>query len=68
MTTLRIGTPGRLGAALAAFVMVLATPLAWAQARNAVESVNFSSVQGGKIIVKKSGCAKRSPPCRRDSP
>ncbi|MEO5692334.1 MAG: type IV pilus secretin PilQ [Usitatibacter sp.] len=52
-TTLRIPTP-RLGATLAAFVLALAAPLAWAQgaAKNAVESVNFSSVQGGKILVK----------------
>ena len=52
-TTLRIPTP-KLGAALAAFVLALAAPLAWAQgtAKNAVESVNFSSIQGGKILVK----------------
>ncbi len=52
-TTLRIPTP-KFGAALAAFVLALAAPLAWAQgaAKNAVESVNFSSVQGGKILVK----------------
>jgi type IV pilus assembly protein PilQ len=53
ITTLRIPTP-KLGAALAAFVLALAAPLAWAQgtAKNAVESINFSSVQGGKILVK----------------
>ncbi len=53
-TTLRIPSPGRLGAAFAAFVLALAAPLAWAQAgaKNAVESIDFSSVQGGKIIVK----------------
>jgi type IV pilus assembly protein PilQ len=53
-TTLRIPIPGRLGAALAAFALVLAAPLAWAQgaAKNAVESIDFSSVQGGKIIMK----------------
>ncbi len=53
-TTIRIATSGKLGAALAALALVLATPLAWAQApaKNAVESINFSQVQGGKIIVK----------------
>jgi type IV pilus assembly protein PilQ len=52
--TLRIPTTGRLGVALAAFALALAAPLAWAQgsAKNAVESINFSSVQGGKILVK----------------
>jgi type IV pilus assembly protein PilQ len=52
-TTLHIPTP-RFGAAFAALVLALAAPLAWAQgaAKNAVESVNFSSVQGGKILVK----------------
>ena len=54
ITTLRIPTPGRLGAALAALALALAAPVAWAQsaAKNAVESINFSSVQGGKILVK----------------
>ena len=53
-TTIRIATSGKLGAALAALALVLAAPLAWAQApaKNAVESINFSQVQGGKIIVK----------------
>ncbi len=53
-TTLRIPTPGRLGSALAALAFALAAPLAWAQgaAKNAVESIDFSSVQGGKIVVK----------------
>jgi len=53
ITTLRIPTP-KFGAALAAFALALAAPLAWAQgtAKNAVESINFSSVQGGKILVK----------------
>ena len=52
-TKLRIPTSS-LGAALAAFVLAMAAPLAWAQgsAKNAVESINFSSVQGGKILVK----------------
>jgi type IV pilus assembly protein PilQ len=51
-TTLRIST--RFGATLAAIALLLAAPLAWAQgtAKNAVESINFSSVQGGKILVK----------------
>src|SRR6185312_2844290 len=52
-TTLRIPTPGGLWAALAAFAFALAAPIAWAQdAKNAVESIDFSSVQGGKIVVK----------------
>ena len=53
-TTIRIATSGKLGTALAALVLALAAPLAWAQAtaKNAVESINFSQVQGGKIIVK----------------
>jgi type IV pilus assembly protein PilQ len=51
--TLRIPTPGKFGSALAAVILALAAPLAWAQtAKNAVESVDFSSVQGGKIIVR----------------
>ena len=47
-------TPGAMAAALAALALVLAAPLAWAQAtaKNAVESITFSSVQGGKILVK----------------
>jgi type IV pilus assembly protein PilQ len=53
-TTIRIATSGKLGAALAALAFAFAAPLAWAQgsAKNAVESINFSQVQGGKIIVK----------------
>ncbi|HXZ49680.1 MAG TPA: type IV pilus secretin PilQ [Usitatibacter sp.] len=53
-TTLRIPVCGRVGAALAALVLALATPFAWAQetAKNAVESIDFASVQGGRIIVK----------------
>jgi len=52
-TTLHFRTP-KLGAALAALALALAAPLAWAQgaAKNAVEAINFSSVQGGKILVK----------------
>jgi type IV pilus assembly protein PilQ len=41
-----------LGAAFAALVLFACTPLAWAQAKNAVESITFSSIQGGKIVVK----------------
>ena len=39
---------------LAAWILALAAPFAWAQgaAKNAVESINFSQIQGGKIIVK----------------
>jgi type IV pilus assembly protein PilQ len=53
-TTIRIATSGKVGAALAALALALAAPLAWAQApaKNAVESINFSQIQGGKIIVK----------------
>jgi hypothetical protein len=53
-TTLRLPTIGRIGTAIAALVLALAAaPLAWAQgAANAVESINFSQIQGGKIIVK----------------
>ena len=50
-TTLRFPI-SKVGAALAALVLALAAPLAWAQAKNAVESVNFATVQGGKIQVK----------------
>jgi type IV pilus assembly protein PilQ len=51
--TLRIPTSGKLGAALGAVILALAAPVAWAQAaKNAVESIDFSSVQGGKIIVR----------------
>jgi type IV pilus assembly protein PilQ len=52
-TFLRIRT--FLGSALAAAALVLAAPLAWAQApaaKNAVEAISFSSIQGGKIVVK----------------
>ena len=53
-TTLRTPITGRILGALAAFALVLAAPLAWGQgaAKNAVESIDFASVQGGKIIVK----------------
>ncbi len=51
-TTFRSSTPGKFGAALAALALMLAAPLAWAQApKNAVESINFSTMQGGKIVV-----------------
>jgi type IV pilus assembly protein PilQ len=51
---IRIRTHGAVRAALAALVLALAAPLAWAQgaAKNAVESISFSSIQGGKILVK----------------
>ncbi len=50
----RIRTSGALPAALTALVLALAAPLAWAQgaAKNVVESITFSSIQGGKILVK----------------
>lgn len=52
-TTLRIPI-SRFGAAAAALALAIATPLAWAQgaAKNAVESINFSTIQGAKILVK----------------
>ena len=52
ITTLRI--PTKIGAVFAALVLALGSPLAWAQgtAKNAVESINFSTLQGGKIQVK----------------
>jgi type IV pilus assembly protein PilQ len=50
-TTLRLPVT-KIGTALAALVLALAAPLAWAQAKNAVESVNFATVSGGKIQVK----------------
>jgi type IV pilus assembly protein PilQ len=52
ITSLRIRTPGTLGVAFAALALLFSTPLAWAQARNAIESISFSSIQGGKIVVK----------------
>jgi type IV pilus assembly protein PilQ len=51
ITTLRFPIT-KIGTAFAALVLALATPLAWAQAKNAVESINFSTLQGGKIQVK----------------
>jgi type IV pilus assembly protein PilQ len=47
-------TSGALNAALMALVLAVAAPLAWAQgaAKNVVESISFSSIQGGKILVK----------------
>ncbi|HEX5629962.1 MAG TPA: AMIN domain-containing protein, partial [Usitatibacteraceae bacterium] len=50
----RIRTYGALPAAFTAIALALAAPLAWAQgaAKNVVESVSFSSIQGGKILVK----------------
>ncbi len=52
-TTLRIPIPGWLWA-FAALAVALAAPVASAQSagKNAVESIDFSSVQGGKILVK----------------
>jgi type IV pilus assembly protein PilQ len=52
-TKLRIRIPGLVAGALGALVMALAAPAAWAQAaRNSIESIDFASVQGGKIVVK----------------
>ncbi len=50
----RMRTHGALPAALTALALALAAPLAWAQgaAKNVVESISFSSIQGGKILVK----------------
>jgi type IV pilus assembly protein PilQ len=50
-TTLRFPVTN-IGTAFAALVLALAAPLAWAQAKNSVESVNFATLQGGKIQVK----------------
>jgi type IV pilus assembly protein PilQ len=54
ITTLRKAYHDRFVTALAGLVLALAAPLAWAQAgaKNAVESINFSTTQGGKILVK----------------
>jgi type IV pilus assembly protein PilQ len=50
----RIRTSGALRAAVTALALAVAAPIAWAQgaAANVVESITFSSVQGGKILVK----------------
>src|SRR5512135_1127644 len=47
-------TYGAIPAGLTALVLALSAPLAWAQgaAKNVVESISFSSIQGGKILVK----------------
>jgi type IV pilus assembly protein PilQ len=52
-TTFRMPLRG-VASTLAAFALALAAPLAWAQgaAKNAVESVTFSAIQGGKILVR----------------
>jgi len=51
-TTFRIPTRG-IACALGAFALALAAPFAWAQgAKNAVESVTFSAIQGGKVVVR----------------
>jgi type IV pilus assembly protein PilQ len=52
--TFLIRTSAKLGAALGALAFALAAPLAWAQAKNTLESMSFSSIQGGKIVVKAS--------------
>jgi type IV pilus assembly protein PilQ len=51
---LSIRTRGAVEAALTALALLLIAPLAWAQGagKNAVESISFSSIQGGKILVK----------------
>ncbi len=50
----RIRTSGALRAAAMALALAFSAPLAWAQAAaaNVVESITFSSIQGGKILVK----------------
>ncbi len=50
--TFLIRSTAKLGAALGALVFAFLPPLAWAQAKNTLETMTFSSVQGGKIIVK----------------
>jgi type IV pilus assembly protein PilQ len=53
ITKLRNRIPGRIAGTLAAVALALAAPLAWAQgAKNSIESIDFASVQGGKIVVK----------------
>ncbi|HZZ92564.1 MAG TPA: type IV pilus secretin PilQ [Usitatibacter sp.] len=52
-TKLRKRIYGLVGGALGAFALALAAPAAWAQApKNSVESIDFASVQGGKVVVK----------------
>ena len=52
ITTFRIPARATFGAAVAALLFAFA-PGAWAQAaKNAVESITFSSVQGGRIVVR----------------
>jgi len=69
ISTLRIPTIGRIGTALAALVLALAAPVAWAQgAANAVESINFSQVQGGKIVATGPGLPMPSPDSMSDEP
>ena len=52
-TTFRIPTRG-IACALGAVALALAAPFTWAQgaAKNAVESVTFSAIQGGKVVVR----------------
>ena len=51
---LRIPILGRVAGALAALVLAFSAPFAWGQgaAKNAVQSIDFASVQGGRVIVK----------------
>ncbi len=53
-TTLRYRIPGKIGLVLAAAALALAAPRARSQdtGKNAVQSINFSSIQGGKVVVK----------------
>jgi type IV pilus assembly protein PilQ len=43
---------GLMVAAFGALALATAAPVAWAQAKNSVESIDFTSIQGGKIVVK----------------
>ena len=47
-----IRTSVKVLAVLGALAFALLPPLAWAQAKNSLESMNFTSIQGGKIVVK----------------
>ncbi len=53
-TTLRLPAPARIGSALAALAFAFTSACAWGQdaAKNAVQSIDFSSMQGGKVVVK----------------
>ena len=43
---------GLAAAALGAVALAIAAPAAWAQAKNSVESLDFTAIAGGKVVVK----------------